>query len=119
MATVERDGRLVHIGKTIRIMRERHNYSQEDMADLINSSPSTICRYESATRILPVDLLLDYAEVFGIPVSRLLPAEYVEAHKRELPEEYYELSPENQKIVQTTMNVLINSLLLQQNQRSA
>ena len=113
MATGVRDDRLIYIGMQLRTLRESMNYSQEDMADRIAISPATVCRYESAIRVPPFDVLLDYARVFGVPVSRLLPEEYVQ---RDLPQEYYELSIENQKVVQDTMCALINSLLRKQNQ---
>ena len=107
-----RDKRLVHIGAELRAIREDKNYTQEDMADLINVSPSTVCRFETATRIMSVDILLNYARVLGITINSLLPEEYVQ---RDLPKAYYKLSVDNQKVVQTTMNTLIHSLLLQQN----
>lgn len=114
MSTAARDKRLLHIGMAIRDLREMNHLTQEDVADMVGISPSTHCRYETATRILPVNLLLNYSKTFGVPINRLLPLEYVETIQRELPEEYYELSTENQRIVQATMNVLIKNLLLQQ-----
>lgn len=114
MSTAARDKRLLHIGMAIRDLREMNHLTQEDAADMIGISPSTLCRYETATRILPVDLFLNYAKMFGIPINRLLPPEYVETFERDLPEEYYELSTENQQVVQATMNTLIKNLLLQQ-----
>ena len=111
MALGPRDKRLVHIGAELRNMREKNNYTQEDMADMLDVAPSTICRFETATRIMSVDILLNYAKVFGISINSVLPEEYVQ---RDLPQAYYELSMENQRIVQATMNTLIQSLLLQQ-----
>ena len=84
------------------------------MADRINVSPSTICRFESGTRVLPVDLLLEYSNVFGVPVSWFFPSEYIDKVKRELPDAYYKLNKENQKVVQATLCTLIDSLMLQQ-----
>ena len=114
MASTFKDERIEYIGNTLRDMRVHFSFSQEEMADRINVSPSTICRFESGTRVLPVDILLEYARVFDVPVSWLLPSEYTKEVKRELPEAYYKLSKENQKIVQATMCTLIDSLLLQQ-----
>ena len=114
MTVKKKDNRMVHIGTKLRAIRETYHYTQEDMADMINVSPSAVCRFESATRDLTVDILLRYAKAFDLPVSKLLPNEYVQEVEKGLPKAYYELSVENQKIVQNTINVLINSLLLQQ-----
>ena len=114
MAAENRDNRMVYIGAKLRAMRETYHYTQEDMADKINVSPSAVCRFESATRLLTVDILLEYAKAFDLPVSKLLPNEYVKEVEQGFPQAYYELNVENQKVVQNTLNVLINSLLLQQ-----
>lgn len=114
MATGHTGEELEFIGMMLRKLREKMNYTQEEMAYIMNIDRSAVSRYENATRVIPADILLAYARVFHVPVSKFFPSACVEHTESDFPNEYYVLNLENQKIVLSTMAVLINGLLSQQ-----
>ncbi|OOH90641.1 transcriptional regulator [Pasteurellaceae bacterium 15-036681] len=58
--------------ETIRMMREMNKWSQEDMADKLNMSPSGYAKIERGETKLYLDKLQQIAQIFNINVSDLL-----------------------------------------------
>lgn len=60
------------IGETIRELRDQYGYSQEDLASLIGTTKQAICHYEKNRRKVSLEVATKIAEVFNVPVSRLV-----------------------------------------------
>lgn len=56
----------------IRLMREKHKWSQEEMAEKLNMSPSGYSKIERGETKLYLDKLQQIAQIFNIDVSELL-----------------------------------------------
>ncbi|WP_386693529.1 helix-turn-helix domain-containing protein [Lonepinella sp. MS14435] len=56
----------------IRLMREEHNWSQEEMAEKLNMSPSGYAKFERGETRLYLDKLEKIAHIFNIDLTELL-----------------------------------------------
>lgn len=61
------------IGAKIRKERLARGWRQEDLAQLMDTTPQSITRYENGQRKISTDLLVEFARVFDIPPARLIP----------------------------------------------
>jgi transcriptional regulator with XRE-family HTH domain len=66
------DNRIV-IGCLIRTMRDAAGWNQQDLADLMGLTRTSVCNLESGRQGLSVDALLRLADCFGVTPSELLP----------------------------------------------
>ena len=60
------------IGKEIKTQRELNNWTQQQLADRIGVSCSTIGKYETNDRTPDADMLVKLADLFDITVDELL-----------------------------------------------
>ncbi|NBI12290.1 helix-turn-helix domain-containing protein [[Haemophilus] felis] len=56
----------------IRLMREKHKWSQEEMAEKLNMSPSGYSKIERGETKLYLDKLQQIAQIFNIDISELV-----------------------------------------------
>lgn len=63
--------RPMNLGSTIKALRERHGWSQEELGWRVNSSAANISRIETGKYRPGEDVLESLAQVFGIRVSEL------------------------------------------------
>ena len=63
----------VEVGTKLRDLRLRYTIKQSDLAIRLAVQRSTVTRYEQGTRGMTVDMLLQIADIFGVPACRLLP----------------------------------------------
>ena len=61
------------LGHKLLSIRDERRLSQNEMAELLNLSPSAYARIERNETSVEYDKLTTYAEVLGIPVNELLP----------------------------------------------
>ncbi len=59
----------------IRMMRELHQWSQEDMAEKMNMSPSGYAKIERGETRLQYDKLVQIAQIFNISLADLVDSE--------------------------------------------
>lgn len=59
----------------IRLMRELHQFSQEDMAEKMNMSPSGYAKIECGDTKLQYDKLVQIAQIFNMKVTDLVDTE--------------------------------------------
>lgn len=64
------------IGEKIKLLREKLNLSQEDLAISIGVTPNTISRWETTKYKPKIDDLEKLATLFSINLSSFLPDEY-------------------------------------------
>ena len=59
------------LGKLIKKLRTEHHLTQKKLADRLNVSEATICKYESNVSVPPFDSLRSLAIVFNISMDTL------------------------------------------------
>lgn len=64
-------------GNTIKSLREKKNYTQKQLADLINVSDKTISKWETGKGLPDISLLDPLAKSLNVSVAELLSGEYV------------------------------------------
>lgn len=64
-------------GSTIKALREKKNYTQRQLADLINISDKTISKWETGKGLPDISLLEPLAKSLNVSVAELLSGEYV------------------------------------------
>lgn len=60
------------IGKTLLKNRKRNNYTQKQVADLLDISQSTYCDWESDTTTPKTDNILKIAKLYDLDINELL-----------------------------------------------
>ncbi len=60
------------IGLKVRALREKHNFSQECLAERCNISWRTVSNIERGACLAQIDTLIDICEVFNIGIDYLL-----------------------------------------------
>lgn len=60
------------IGKKIMDLRKQHNWSQETLAEKLDTSKSTISKIENGSRKLTTDELIRLTEIFNMSADYLL-----------------------------------------------
>ena len=63
---------LAEMAARIRMGRELRGWSQQQLADRIGSSESTVSKYEAGDRLPSLDMLLALADALGTTAGRLL-----------------------------------------------
>ncbi len=61
-----------HVGEKIRFYRKNRHLSQEQLADRIHKSKSTLSKYESGQIAIDVDSLYDIAKVLGVELFQFM-----------------------------------------------
>lgn len=56
----------------IKLLREEFGFTQQDLADRVNGSKSSIAMYESGTRNPSMDILLKLSEIFDCSIDYIL-----------------------------------------------
>ena len=53
-------------------LRKRANYTQEQVAEKIGTTPVAYSRYETGKRIPPLEVLSDLADLYDVPVDYII-----------------------------------------------
>lgn len=56
----------------IRELREDRDMNQEQLSKILNISQQTLSQYETKRRTLPIELLREYAKIFGVTTDYIL-----------------------------------------------
>ena len=62
-----------YVGNKIREFREKRNITQEEIAEVLNTKPQTISRYELGLRKTNQDVLFKLADYFNISINDFFP----------------------------------------------
>lgn len=113
---------LRYLGRKIRQKREDSCMSQEELAEAMGISVSTLYRFENGVRAITVDSLFCITDVLDAPISDLLPPRFwkenchrrkrqMESQENKLKCDLERLSSRDKKIVYDTMLSLVGSML--------
>ncbi|MCG7419199.1 helix-turn-helix domain-containing protein [Macrococcus epidermidis] len=68
------------INKQIKVLRNNHNYTQEDLAEKLNVSRQTISKWELGTSEPDLNMIIRLSELFSVSTDYLiLGSDYVES----------------------------------------
>jgi transcriptional regulator with XRE-family HTH domain len=59
------------IGNNLRLLREKYNYTQEDIANYLSIERGAYANYDCGNREMPYDLMLKLCKLYGLPLSAL------------------------------------------------
>ena len=60
------------LSKRITYLRKKYNYSQSDLASMLNTSPSAIGMYEQGRRTPNLEILVQLSKLFGVSLDYLV-----------------------------------------------
>ena len=60
------------IFRKARQLREKHGYTQKQLADAVHLSKNSICNYEKNVNLPNIETLMSLADIFNVPVDYLL-----------------------------------------------
>lgn len=56
----------------LRDLREDHDLTQKKLADMLHISQNTYSQYENSVRQLPIDVLINLSEIYGVSTDYIL-----------------------------------------------
>lgn len=102
---------MMYSSDRFREVREDLGWSQEDLADKMNISVSTVYRAETGRHAPKIDYLFRMMKATGHSANRFLPPTFQKTDGYGLSEKFSKLEPHKQTIVIQTMTTLIDTLL--------
>ena len=110
--------RLQYVSDRCRELRKSASKSQYDMSELTGMSYNTVSRIETEQRVPDIEQILRYCYALNVPITDFLPPdEQVLGMPKEvqaLRSTFSQLNDDNKRIILSTMNVLVDGLLAQQ-----
>ena len=104
-----------YLQDAMREVREEAGISQDELAEMLSCSTPTIHRYENGKCVPPADALFLFGALADVPLERFAPDYQDEQNILREKTRFSLLSQENKKIVLSTMDTLVNSLIESQN----
>ena len=109
---------VTYVSEQCRELRKKAGKSQYDMSELTGMAYNTISRIETEQRVPDIEQLFRYCYALNIPITDFLPpsVQHIEISKKtqSLHDTYSKLTSANQKLVLSTLCVLMDGLLSQQ-----
>ena len=59
------------IGKNMRRIRQKHGWTQKEVADRLNANPTTYCKWEKDTALPDMYMIMDIAKLFDVSLDEL------------------------------------------------
>ncbi len=84
---------MVLLGKKIKSLRKKSNYTQAELARQIGVAKSTIAAYENDSRQPSYDVLIKLADIFNVTTDNIL------LNGKETVLNVHDLTPEQQNII--------------------
>ena len=107
------------INEYIKMLREKNNLKQEEVAQKLNVDRSTLSKYERGENSIPIDIIKKLAEIYKVPVSNIIYAEDIKKIDEKeliikLYDDKYQEEIKNKKIKKSLiiMSLLMMSLLI-------
>ena len=91
------------IGQKLKALRFKKGLKQSELADLLGLSASAVGMYEQGRRRPDTEILLKYAEIFGVSVDYILATDDADTK---------ELVPEIRKFMQSQDGLMFNGEIL-------
>ena len=118
MAERKYEEELRQVGENIRAYRKKQDWSQEEMAEMADTSVNTIHRVENGKHTVSLDTVFAISDALNVPVEKLCPERFANIKQTEELKKveflFGRLNKENQKVVMETIIPLMNVLILQQ-----
>ena len=103
--------RKIPMADMIRTYRRKAKISQQDLGEMLGVTRNTVVNWEGGKYRPDIDLLLPLCEVFGITLYELFGTEDqsqgVSAHERGLLDQYRQISPLSQRIVDRMVDSIL------------
>ena len=107
-----------YVSDRCRELRKSASKSQYDMSELTGMSYNTVSRIETEQRVPDIEQLLRYCYALNVPITDFLPPDVqvlgMPKEAQALRSTFSQLSDDNKRIILSTMNVLVDGLLAQQ-----
>ena len=107
-----------YVSDRCRELRKSASKSQYDMSELTGMSYNTVSRIETEQRVPDIEQILRYCYALNVPITDFLPPDVqvlgMPKEAQALRSTFSQLNDDNKKIILSTMNVLVDGLLAQQ-----
>lgn len=79
------------LSKRVACLRKKFNYSQSELASMLNTSPSAIGMYEQGRRTPSLETLVQMSEIFNVSLDYLITgsefSKSIQTHNGKLPDD--------------------------------
>ena len=107
-----------YVSDRCRELRKSASKSQYDMSELTGMSYNTVSRIETEQRVPDIEQILRYCYALNVPITDFLPPDVqvlgMPKEVQALRSTFSQLNDDNKRIILSTMNVLVDGLLEQQ-----
>lgn len=107
-----------YVSDRCRELRKSASKSQYDMSELTGMSYNTVSRIETEQRVPDIEQILRYCYALNVPITDFLPPDVqvlgMPKEAQVLRSTFSQLNDDNKRIILSTMNVLVDGLLAQQ-----
>ena len=107
-----------YVSDRCRELRKSASKSQYDMSELTGMSYNTVSRIETEQRVPDIEQILRYCYALNVPITDFLPPDVqvlgMPKEVQALRSTFSQLNDDNNRINLSTMNVLVDGLLAQQ-----
>ncbi len=107
-----------YVSDRCRELRKSASKSQYDMSELTGMSYNTVSRIETEQRVPDIEQILRYCYALNVPITDFLPPDVqvlgMPKEVQALRSTFSQLNDDNKRIILSTMNVLVDGLLAQQ-----
>ena len=107
-----------YVSDRCRELRKSASKSQYDMSELTGMSYNTVSRIETEQRVPDIEQILRYCYALNVPITDFLPPDVqvlgMPKEAQALRSTFSQLNDDNKRLILSTMNVLVDGLLAQQ-----
>lgn len=95
---------LKEIGKRIAIRRKQLDYTQEQLAEMMEVSIQMVSNLERGVKAIRIDNLINLSRILQVSTDFILTGRSASQEDTVLAEKISQLSPENQKMIELLVN---------------
>lgn len=95
---------LKEIGKRIAIRRKQLDYTQEQLAEMMEVSIQMVSNLERGVKAIRIDNLINLSRILQVSTDFILTGRSASQEDAVLAEKISQLSPENQKMIELLVN---------------
>ena len=107
-----------YVSDRCRELRKSASKSLYDMSELTGMSYNTVSRIETEQRVPDIEQILRYCYALNVPITDFLPPDVqvlgMPKEAQALRSTFSQLNDDNKRLILSTMNVLVDGLLAQQ-----
>lgn len=99
---------LKEIGKRIAIRRKQLDYTQEQLAEMMEVSVQMVSNLERGVKAIRIDNLINLSRILRVSIDFILTGRSAFQNDTVLTEKMAQLSPENQKMIELLVDYCSN-----------